>query len=52
MTLGPHLTLHNGAASTKGFAAILGSTWFATEWLELIKQFHITVLEFPDCTSS
>lgn len=43
-----HLTLHTDAASTKGYAAILGSTWFASEWLEPFKQFHITVLElFP-----
>lgn len=40
--------MHTDAASTKGYAAILGSTWFASEWLEPFKQFHITVLElFP-----
>lgn len=43
-----HLTLHTDAASPKGYTAILGSTWFASEWLEPFKQFHITMLElFP-----
>lgn len=33
--------MHSNASSTKGYAAILGSTWFASEWLEPFKQFHI-----------
>jgi hypothetical protein len=45
-----HLTLHTGAASSRGFAGILGSSWFASEWPESLRQtnFNITVLElFP-----
>lgn len=43
-----HLTLYTDAASTQGFAAILGASWFATEWPDQFRHLHITVLElFP-----
>ncbi|XP_062572622.1 uncharacterized protein LOC134234551 [Saccostrea cucullata] len=44
-----HLTLYTvDAASTQGFAAILGAVWFAARWPDEFKQLHITILElFP-----
>jgi hypothetical protein len=40
--------LFTDAATTKGFAAVLGSRWVAAEWSEDWKQHHINTLElFP-----
>lgn len=40
--------LYTDAASTRGFAGVLGSQWFAEEWPLDFKIFHINILElFP-----
>ena len=43
-----HLTLYSDASGSVGFAAILGSEWFASLWFDELRQYQIAIKElFP-----
>ena len=43
-----HLTLYSDASDSVGFAAILGSEWFASLWFDELRQYQIAIKElFP-----